>query len=114
MGSRTRTVLASVFGMVGLGGYLVLAAEFGPGFAIPMGIMGLLAGTAAVVMLGPVGKAIARRIHKDLPEGEALEDVLVEMDSMRGRIAELEERLDFAERLLARVRDPAALPRAHE
>jgi hypothetical protein len=33
-----------------------------------------------------------------------------ELESHQGRFAELEERLDFAERLLARHREPIRLP----
>jgi hypothetical protein len=39
-------------------------------------------------------------------------ELLEEMDEMRNRMVELEERVDFTERLLAQHRadDPAALP----
>lgn len=38
-----------------------------------------------------------------------LEARLAELEGVEGRVAELEERLDFAERLLARKDDPARL-----
>jgi hypothetical protein len=34
-----------------------------------------------------------------------------ELHDLRGRVAELEERLDFAERMLAHAREPESLPR---
>jgi hypothetical protein len=37
---------------------------------------------------------------------------LAEVDTLQQRVAELEERLDFAERLLARGESQATLPRA--
>jgi hypothetical protein len=67
------------------------------------------AGTIIVVLLWPLLRAVARRIEA----GATLADARLELDEMRDRIqrletaqpsmAELEERLDFAERLLAQV-----------
>jgi hypothetical protein len=37
-------------------------------------------------------------------------DVLAELQGLQTRVAELEERLDFAERLLARQREAERLP----
>ncbi|HEU5155299.1 MAG TPA: hypothetical protein VFU03_11255 [Gemmatimonadales bacterium] len=45
-------------------------------------------------------------------EVEALRARLNEVEGQQNRIAELEERLDFAERLLAQSREPERLPRA--
>jgi hypothetical protein len=61
---------------------------------------------------GPVGKAIARRIAGELPEleqpAELSEAVYAELDELRARMIEMEERQDFSERLLAsRVDEPA-------
>ncbi len=39
----------------------------------------------------------------------ASESVLAEVDDLKRRLSEVEERLDFAERLLARERDPDRL-----
>ena len=62
-----------------------------------------------LVLRGPLGKAISRRLEGGSaasPELEAqvreLEDRLQQLEADRGRVAELEERLDFAERLLGR------------
>lgn len=73
---------------------------------------------ATVLISFPVVRAIARRI-----EGKQRQDptVLAEIEDLRARVAdleqnqgavhELEERLDFTERLLAQQREQAQLPR---
>lgn len=68
--------------------------------------MFLALGAASVGLLfGPIGSAIARRIggrgetHSEIEE--LRDGVAAEMDHVRNRLAEIEERLDFAERLLA-------------
>jgi hypothetical protein len=72
--------------------------------------MFLAIGAAAVGLLfGPIGSALARRLggrpeaddtHAEIEEMGAR--MTVEVDDLRNRLAEVEERLDFAERLLAR------------
>jgi hypothetical protein len=63
-----------------------------------------------------VGQVILRRFGGAGPRAEVqgeLEDIrarLAEQEGLSGRVAELEERLDFAERMLARQREQAALP----
>ena len=89
--------------------------------------MFLAVGAAWVALLmGPVGQAIARRIAGKRAEPETaktglstgemaaeriteVEARLAELESRQDRLLELEERLDFAERLLTsgRVADPA-------
>ena len=44
------------------------------------------------------------------PETEHLQAKLAELDQLKQRVAELEERVDFAERLLARQREGERLP----
>jgi hypothetical protein len=71
--------------------------------------MFLAIGAAAVSLLfGPIGSAVARRIggspepghaHVEIEEMRAL--VTTEVNDLRNQLAEVEERLDFAERLLA-------------
>jgi hypothetical protein len=66
-------------------------------------------GTAFLLSMSPVGKAIAERIRRSGPtdiDGE----VFQELDDLRAEVAELHERMDFAERLLADKREPAELP----
>jgi Na+/glutamate symporter len=74
--------------------------------------MFLAIGAAAVgVLFGPIGSALARRLvgrsepgdaHAEIEEMRAR--VTDEVDDLRNRLAEVEERLDFAERLLAQGR----------
>jgi hypothetical protein len=64
---------------------------------------------AAVMVLGPLLRAFARRIEggghpsdRLLSEVNELRDRVAELEAREARMAELEERVDFAERLLAR------------
>lgn len=63
---------------------------------------------AGVAILYPLARALARRLegkHADpglRAELEELRARMYEMESQQGRVAELEERLDFAERLLTK------------
>jgi len=68
--------------------------------------------TAAVIMLWPVMRALARRLEGkagDNPalraEVEQMQTRLAEVDTLQHRVSELEERVDFTERLLAQAHD---------
>ena len=84
----------------------------GPEIFVP----GVLFGGGALVGISysPIGRAIARRIGggKDeadlaaLAEVDALRD---EVGQVRGELAEVQERLDFAERMLAQAREKGLL-----
>lgn len=93
-------------------------AEFAP----VIGVIGLaLVVGATLVLTGPVGKALAEWIRgwsrtdeqwmamKAAKHGVALggdtERLLAELDELKRRLAEAEDRLDFTERLLAKERD---------
>jgi hypothetical protein len=71
-----------------------------------------LAVTTAVVLRGPLGKAIAERLagrgagHEDAHELEVLR---TDLSDLRGQLSEVQERLDFAERLLTQQREAARL-----
>jgi hypothetical protein len=77
----------------------------------------LTAAVAGVIVLrGPVGRALARRIEggvapdRDVVERIAgLEQRVAELQEGQQRIDELENRLDFAERVLARPTGGAPL-----
>lgn len=89
-------------GLVGTGALMVATLTLGPA-SIP--IWGISLAALAVVARGPVGKALGRRIAGDdqgaLPP-ELPAEILGELDDLRQRVLELEERVDFSERLLAR------------
>jgi hypothetical protein len=63
------------------------------------------------LLLRPLVQALADRLrHRGMPEQSELgAEVLEELQAMRQDMAELAERVDFAERLLARQRDAARL-----
>ncbi len=78
---------------------------------------------AVTIVLWPLARALARRLEGRgtldaalRAEVEQLRHRLGEVDALQGRVAELEERLDFTERLLVRGQDAAAesgrLPRS--
>ena len=70
-------------------------------------------GMVAIVAFSPLGKAIAERIRGRVePESAADPALYEELERMRADLAELHERVDFTERLLARVREREALPGA--
>jgi len=91
-------------------------------FAPAVGVIGLalVIGTT-LVLSGPVGKALAEWIRgwsktdeqwmamKAAKHGVVLgsesERLLAEVDELRRRLSEVEERLDFTERLLAKGRE---------
>jgi ubiquinone biosynthesis protein UbiJ len=83
----------------------------------PMVVMVVLTVTigATIVLRGALGKALADRIagRRD-PQPSAGRDAEVgqlreELDEVRGQLAELQERVDFTERVLAQQREPGRL-----
>ena len=52
-------------------------------------------------VFGPIGAAVGARL-RGRRDGAAEQRLAAEVDDVRTRLAEVEERLDFAERLLAR------------
>ncbi len=93
-------------GAIGLAGFGTLAGvteSLGPA-SIPIWMAVTLGATFA--LRGPLGKAIAARITGQRLDESAVidvpQEVYAELDELRARVAELEERTDFTERLLAR------------
>jgi hypothetical protein len=93
-----------------------------------MSVTGSLEGIAAVVLLlgaglilaaliWPLIRAIARRIEGGAvgaqlqTEVDALRERVRQLEEVAPRMAELEERLDFAERIVAQAREPDRLQR---
>jgi len=77
-------------------------------------------GSLFLLAISPIGRAIANRIQSGSPDGQLPRDVLDqleahqqavmdEVDALRHDVVEMQERLDFAERLLAQQRQ-GALP----
>lgn len=82
---------------------------------IPEGLVAIVVFSliAVTVILWPVVRALARRLEGKgtdaalRGEVERLQHRLEEMDNLQVRVAELEERLDFAERMLVRGQESA-------
>ena len=68
-------------------------------------------GTAFLLAISPVGKAVAERIrHGTQPLGAATDpELLADLDQLRQDVTDLQERVDFTERLLAQ-KQPEKLP----
>jgi hypothetical protein len=68
-------------------------------------------GTLFLLSISPIGKAFADRIRAKTHELAPPDpQVLAELDELRTQVAELHERVDFAERLLAERREAPQLP----
>jgi hypothetical protein len=87
-------------------------------FGIPGEVFWPTASFGAIILLVFAGIALLRFLPKsksrvmDQPEREALGDLQVrlgQLDQLQERIGELEERVDFAERILAKQRDSERL-----
>lgn len=61
---------------------------------------------AWLISRGAIGDAIAMRLRGEAGEGGVDEATLAELEDLRARVAELEERQDFSERLLAAKNEP--------
>jgi hypothetical protein len=61
-------------------------------------------GTLFLLSISPVGRAFAERIRGRVPPSQDPE-LLAEVDALRQEVAELHERVDFAERLLSSTHD---------
>jgi len=92
--------------------------QSGPGVAETILIAMTIGATmiAVVRLLGPIATAFGRRLegkdstHAVDAELDALRERLGEVESLRERVMELEERVDFTERMLAKSPEPGQLP----
>jgi hypothetical protein len=66
-------------------------------------------GTAICLAFSPVGRALADRIRGRHAEPAYDPELLAEVQSLRGDVVELQERVDFTERLLAQRNEPVQL-----
>ena len=94
----------------------MVGSEWAP--AITFSIFALSAG-AVIVLRGPMGKALAEWIrgwsHTEAKWIEAkaapgeVAELRADVEELRHQLVEVHERLDFAERLLAKAREPERL-----
>ena len=90
-----------------------------PGDVAPVFLTTLVifAVAAVLILRGPLGRALARRLEgtggREESTGAGIAGIaerVTELEQRDARLAELEERLDFAERLLSQRDEPARLP----
>ena len=80
--------------------------DLGAGFVIA--VVAFVLGMVKILR-GPVGEALGDRLrHGQRTRSDAA--LMAEIDELKTRLAEMEERLDFAERLLAAGREIDQLP----
>jgi len=84
---------------LGLGGGLAAAsATMGPP---AIAVWGIAMAMVAVVVKSPVASAFAKRLtERGAPAADVPDEVYGELDELRARVLELEERQDFSERML--------------
>jgi hypothetical protein len=66
-------------------------------------------GTLFLLSVSPVGKALAERIRNQGVRVAQDPELLADVDALRAEVAELHERVDFAERLLAQRQESGKL-----
>ena len=88
----------------------------------PMVVLSVISISVAAILIlrGPIGRALGKRLEgtsapdSDLVQRvEELETRLLVVEQVEGRLAEVEERLDFAERLLAGEKKAAQVQGEH-
>jgi len=80
-------------------------------FLVPMSLFFTVG--AVLIFRGPLGRAIGERIAgrpRELDHSAESEALRGEVDELRWRLTELEERLDFTERVLAQHKQGGQLP----
>lgn len=71
-------------------------------------------GTLIAISFSPIGRAIAERIRGTALTSEPHPEVLAEIDELRGHLAELQERMDFSERMLGQQQHAKGLSKGAE
>lgn len=95
--------VVGIFGIVpAMLGLMFVTSQLGAA-SIPIWLG--VSGAAWLISKGPIGEALAMRLRGEVPGAGAEETTLAELDDLRARVAELEERQDFSERLLAAKND---------
>ena len=67
-------------------------------------------GTLCLLSISPVGRALAERLRAS-SRAAADAELIADVDALRQEVAELEDRVEFAERLLAQRQEPARIER---
>ncbi|MBL8978076.1 MAG: hypothetical protein JNM53_06685 [Gemmatimonadetes bacterium] len=95
---------------------MALAVAMSPEAAKTLGIVLVMVSAFVSAVLYPIARAYARRLEGSAGTAalrQELGEVYARLDELQQgqeRIAELEGRLDFAERLLAQQREPERIP----
>ena len=81
-------------------------SEVGPSGANVLAVLGIAScGAFAAVALGPVGRAVGKRILQGgagpAASDDELQDLRLQVEDMRHVLAEAQERIDFTERMIA-------------
>ncbi|MES2304108.1 MAG: hypothetical protein V4558_01300 [Gemmatimonadota bacterium] len=104
-GSGWPFILVGVTVIALFSGLTEVSQRLGPA-SIPIWFIAV--GGAAYALRGPLGKALADRIAgRSQIDAEDMvaqvpDELYAELDELRARVGELEERVDFSERLLAK------------
>ncbi|MGH7583012.1 MAG: hypothetical protein ACREL5_07305 [Gemmatimonadales bacterium] len=98
------------FGAAGVAGALAWVTSQIGAASIP--IWAIAVWGAMMVFRGPFGKALSARVGGPVPDAHAElpQEVYAELDELRARVGELEERVDFSERLLTRANNAGSIP----
>lgn len=109
-------IIGGIAGMAGFAKLLIfIVAQIGnagPSGAYAMGAIGLMAcGAFAAVALGPIGRAIGKRLLQGgasaAASDEDVQDLRLQVAELRQALAESQERIDFAERMLTAGKEAA-------
>jgi hypothetical protein len=111
MSSDSKEYISSAFigvGLAGMGLFIALAAASATLGPVAVPIWAMAVGLVAVTVRSPVAKAFADRLSgRSGPDAvDVPPELYTELDELRARVLELEERQDFAERLLSDRGEP--------
>lgn len=105
--------LVAITGVISLvfAGFMLIALDEEPAIALTMAVsavFGAIAASTFWISRGGRGRSVSEQTSTGV---RAIADRLEQLEYDRDVVAQLEERLEFAERLLAEQRNPAALGR---
>jgi hypothetical protein len=112
---RRRNGFSPIIAMVIASGFFLmvgLSKATGALGAASIPIWAMAIAGVAYVLKGPLGEALLRTVadgDRSQEMGGASPELLHELDDLRAQLSELQERVDFTERLLAREREARPL-----